>query len=66
MEEKEILIHGARSEYIADFLISNGAVLLRIEEPDNFVFIDDDNFSYALALFQIELRRGFFDTRKEV
>jgi len=65
--ESETAIYGARADWIAEFLIANGATLLRVEDnPRKYIFIDDNSFLNAFALFQVELRRGFFDFRKEV
>lgn len=63
----EITVHGARAEWMADILIKNGATILRIDNVNNYVFVNDEKFIDALAVLQIAIRKGFYNTNiKEV
>ena len=45
---QEIVVHGSYSAGMAKFLKDRGALLLRIDPPNNYVFIDDIVFKNAL------------------
>lgn len=63
----EITVHGARAKWMADILIKNGATILRIDNINNYVFVNDEKFIDALAMLQIAIRKGFYNTNiKEV
>lgn len=62
----EIVVHGARSAGMAKFLIDRGALLLRKDPPNNYVFVQDDVFLRALVELQEALHRGFYFADEEV
>lgn len=69
MEEEifEIIIHGSHAAVMAKFLTDRGALLLRIDPVNKYVFINDNIFKNALAELQIAIRQGFyFDDETEV
>lgn len=43
-----------------------GALLLRKDPPNNYVFINDNVFENALAELQIAIRQGFYFADEEV
>lgn len=51
---------------MSKFLIEHGALLLRKDPPNNYVFINDNVFENALAELQIAIRQGFYFTDEEV
>ena len=63
---QEIVVHGSYSAGVAKFLKDRGALLLRIDPPNNYVFIDDIVFKNALAELQIAIRQGFYFADEEV
>ena len=65
-EISEIVIHGARAAGMAKYLVDRGALLLRKEPPNNYVFINDNVFMNALAELQVAIRRGFYFADEEV
>lgn len=69
MEQKifEIIVHGAHAAGMAKFLTDRGALLLRIEPINKYVFVHDNVFTNALAELQVSIRQGFyFDDETEV
>lgn len=62
----EIVVHGSQAAGMAKFLTDRGALLLRKEPPNNYVFINDNVFENALAELQIAIRRGFYFADEEV
>lgn len=68
MEQKicEIVVHGSHSAGMAKFLSDHGALLLRIESPCDYVFVNDNIFENALVKLQIALRQGFYFVDEEV
>ena len=56
----EIVVHGSRAAGMSKFLIDRGALLLRKDPPNNYVFIN------ALAELQIAIRQGFYFADEEV
>ena len=62
----EIVVHGSHAAGMAKFLTDRGALLLRKEQPNDYVFVNDDIFENALAELQIAIRRGFYFTDEEV
>ncbi len=66
-QNAEINIHGARAKWMADILIKNGATMLRTDDINNYVFVNDEKFINALAVLQVAIRGGFYNTKiKEV
>ena len=63
---QEIVVHGSHAAGMSKFLKDRGALLLRIDPPNKYVFIDDDKFQEALAELQIAIRRGFYFADEEV
>ena len=41
---KEIVVHGSHAAGMSKFLKDQGALLLRIDPPNKYVFIDDNTF----------------------
>lgn len=62
----EIIVHGSHAAWMANFLVEHGALLLRKDLPNNYVFINDNIFENALAELQIAIRQGFYFADKEV
>lgn len=62
----EIIVHGSHAACMANFLVEHGALLLRKDLPNNYVFINDNIFENALAELQIAIRQGFYFADKEV
>ena len=63
----EIVVHGTHAAGMAKFLTDRGALLLRIDTPNKYVFIHDNIFTNALAELQVAIRQGFyFDDETEV
>ena len=62
----EIIVHGSHAAGMSKFLIEHGALLLRKDPPNNYVFINDNVFENALAELQIAIRQGFYFTDEEV
>lgn len=62
----EIVVHGSHAAWMSKFLIDRGALLLRKDPPNNYVFINDNVFENALAELQIAIRRGFYFADEEV
>lgn len=62
----EIVVHGSRAAGMSKFLIDRGALLLRKDPPNNYVFINDNVFENALAELQIAIRQGFYFADEEV
>nr|DAG43513.1 MAG TPA: hypothetical protein [Caudoviricetes sp.] len=62
----EIVVHGSHAAGMSKFLIDRGALLLRKDPPNNYVFINDNVFENALAELQIAIRRGFYFADEEV
>lgn len=62
----EIVVHGARAAGMAKFLTDRGALLLRKDPPNNYVFIHDNVFMNALAELQVAIRQGFYFADEEV
>ena len=62
----EIIVHGSHAAGMAKFLTDRGALLLRKDPPNNYVFINDTIFENALAELQIAIRQGFYFADKEV
>ena len=62
----EIVVHGAHAAGMAKFLTDRGALLLRKDPPNDYVFIHDNVFTNALAELQIAIRRGFYFADEEV
>lgn len=65
-EISEIVVHGARAAGMTKFLTDRGALLLRKDPPNNYVFVSDNIFMNALAELQIAIRQGFYFADKEV
>ncbi len=63
---KEIVVHGSHAAGMSKFLKDQGALLLRIDPPNKYVFIDDNTFQEALTELQIAIRQGFYFDDKEV
>lgn len=66
MHIQEIIVHGSHAAGMAKFLKDHGALLLRIDPPNDYVFIDDTIFENALAELQIAIRQGFYFADKGV
>lgn len=62
----EIVVHGSHAAGMSKFLIEYGALLLRKDPPNNYVFINDNVFENALAELQIAIRQGFYFADEEV
>lgn len=62
----EIVVHGSHATGMSKFLIEHGALLLRKDPPNNYVFINDNVFENALAELQIAIRQGFYFADEEV
>lgn len=62
----EMVVHGSHAAGMAKFLKDRGALLLRIDPPNNYVFVNDNIFENALAELQIAIRRGFYFADEEV
>ena len=62
----EIVVHGSRAAGMSKFLIDRGALLLRKDPPNNYVFINDNVFENALAELQVAIRQGFYFADEEV
>lgn len=62
----EIVVHGSHAAGMSKFLKDRGALLLRVEPPNNYVFINDNIFENALAELQIAIRQGFYFADEEV
>lgn len=62
----EIVVHGSCAAGMSKFLIDRGALLLRKDPPNNYVFINDNVFENALAELQIAIRQGFYFADEEV
>lgn len=62
----EIIVHGAHAAGMAKFLIDKGALLLRIDPTNKYVFVHDYVFEEALAELQIAIRQGFYFADEEV
>nr|DAH32213.1 MAG TPA: hypothetical protein [Caudoviricetes sp.] len=62
----EIVVHGSRAAGMSKFLKDRGALLLRVDPPNNYVFINDNIFENALAELQIAIRQGFYFADEEV
>lgn len=62
----EMVVHGSHAAGMSKFLIDRGALLLRKDPPNNYVFINDNVFENALAELQIAIRQGFYFTDEEV
>lgn len=62
----EIIVHGSHAAGMSNFLVEHGALLLRKDPPNNYVFINDTIFENALAELQIAIRQGFYFADKEV
>lgn len=62
----EIVIHGSHAAGISRFLADHGALLLRKDPPNNYVFIHDNIFADALVELQIVIRQGFYFADEEV
>ena len=62
----EIVVHGSHAAGMSKFLIDRGALLLRKDPPNNYVFINDNVFENALAELQIAIRQGFYFADEEV
>lgn len=63
---QEIVVHGSHAAGMAEFLRGRGALLLRIDPPNDYVFINDTIFENALAELQIAIRQGFYFANEEV
>mgnify|MGYP004512930937 FL=1 len=63
---QEIIVHGSHAAGMAKFLKDHGALLLRIDPPNNYVFINDTIFENALAELQVAIRQGFYFADEEV
>ncbi len=63
---EEIVVHGSHAAGMSKFLTDHGALLLRVDSPNKYVFVDDMIFQTALAELQVAIRRGFYFTDKEV
>lgn len=62
----EIVVHGSRAAGMSKFLTDRGALLLRKDPPNNYVFINNNVFENALAELQIAIRQGFYFADEEV
>ncbi len=62
----EMVVHGSYAAGMAKFLTDRGALLLRKDPPNNYVFINDSIFENALAELQIAIRQGFYFADEEV
>lgn len=62
----EMVVHGSHAAGMAKFLKDRGALLLRIDPPNNYVFVNDNIFENALAELQIAIRQGFYFADEEV
>ena len=62
----EIVVHGAHAAGMAKFLTDRGALLLRKDPPNDYVFVHDNVFTNALAELQIAIRQGFYFADEEV
>lgn len=62
----EIIVHGSHAAGMAKFLTDRGALLLRKEPPNDYVFVHDNVFENALAELQIAIRQGFYFANEEV
>lgn len=62
----EIIVHGSHAAGMAKFLTDRGALLLRKDPPNDYVFIYDTIFENALAELQIAIRQGFYFADEEV
>lgn len=62
----EIVVHGSHAAGMSKFLKERGALLLRVDSPNNYVFINDNIFENALAELQIAIRQGFYFADEEV
>lgn len=62
----EIVVHGAHAAGMAKFLTDRGALLLRKDPPNDYVFVHDNVFTNALAELQVAIRRGFYFADEEV
>ena len=63
---REIVVHGSHAAGMSKFLIDRGALLLRKDPPNNYVFINDNVFENALVELQIAIRQGFYFADEEV
>ena len=66
MHIQEIIVHGSHAAGMAKFLKDRGALLLRVDPPNDYVFINDTIFGNALAELQIAIRQGFYFADEEV
>ena len=62
----EIVVHGSYAAGMSKFLKDRGALLLRVDPPNNYVFINDNVFENALAELQVAIRQGFYFADEEV
>lgn len=49
----EVIVHGAHSAGMAKFLTDRGALMLRIDPTNKYVFVYDSVFENALAELQV-------------
>ena len=57
---KEIIITGSRAKLIAEFLESKGAKLIKIDNPNKYVFEENNNLLKAISELQVMIRDGFY------
>lgn len=62
----EIVVYGVHAAGMAKFLTDRGALLLRVDPVNKYVFVNDPIFENALAELQIAIRRGFYFADEEV
>ena len=62
----EVIVHGAHSAGMAKFLTDRGALMLRIDPTNKYVFVYDSVFENALAELQVAIRQGFYFADEEV
>ena len=62
----EIVVHGSHAAGMSKFLKDHGALLLRIDPPNKYVFIDDNIFRKALGELQTAISQGFYFADEEV
>ena len=57
---------GGRAAGMAKFLTDRGALMLRIDPTNKYVFVYDSVFENALAELQVAIRQGFYFADEEV
>ncbi len=60
----EVVVKGSHAAGMAQFLIDKGALFLRKDPPNNYVFVHNSVFDDVLAELQISIRQGFFLMKK--